>query len=225
MPMRVRSHLIPALALTALWIARSVRAEGQPATVVRVEEKPRHHVVFENEAVRVIDARLPAGDVTLHHTHAADNVPVVIRGGPLTIQPLGGAPQRSVVRAGEASLARASYTHQIANIGPGPLRFVDVEIHTAWPPRGAGDPPVPAGHQVLVDDARVRVLRHRVIRADPDLHAGPVLAVAVPPGHEEASNGPLGAPAPGSYWWREARSRDVLLPPGTEVVEIELKGL
>lgn len=42
-------------------------------TGVPVTEEPRHRVVFTNGYVRVIDASLPVGDVTLFHTHDLDN--------------------------------------------------------------------------------------------------------------------------------------------------------
>ncbi|HKS41181.1 MAG TPA: hypothetical protein VJX74_11275 [Blastocatellia bacterium] len=43
-------------------------------TAVMVLNEPRHHVKFENEYVRVIDASMPLGDTTLFHTHPLDNV-------------------------------------------------------------------------------------------------------------------------------------------------------
>jgi hypothetical protein len=192
---------------------------------VPVDREPRHHVVFTNAAVRVIDARIAVGDVTLFHTHAADNVPVCIRGGLMTVQPLGGTPQAVTARTGDASLAAGGYTHQIANAGPAPLHFVDVEIHAAAPAGAPANAPVPPGHELVLDAPRVRVLRHRV-GAGPaaDVHARPLLAVVVPPGHDRAADGPAGAPAPGAYRWRKAGSAARPLPAGTEVVEIEIKG-
>ena len=46
---------------------------GQAPAAVPVDQEPQHRVVFKNEFVRIIDATLPAGYVTLNHTHDADN--------------------------------------------------------------------------------------------------------------------------------------------------------
>ena len=57
---------------------------------VPVANEPRHHVVYQNDWVRVIDAYFPVGDTTLYHTHDRDNVPICLAGGSMTTQPLGG---------------------------------------------------------------------------------------------------------------------------------------
>ena len=36
---------------------------------VAVEQEPQHKVVFKNDYVRIIDAQLPPGYVTLNHRH------------------------------------------------------------------------------------------------------------------------------------------------------------
>src|SRR6187200_1973009 len=130
----IRAPLVVAFVLVVVSPPGHAQQEARPSTSgVPVEREPRHHVVFENAAVRVIDARLPAGDTTLYHTHTADNVPVVIRGGSMTIQPLGGARQSASPRTGDASFARGGYTHQIVNVGREALQFLDVEVHAPTP--------------------------------------------------------------------------------------------
>lgn len=46
--------------------------------VVAVSKEPRHHNVFENEFVRVLDVHLPAGDTSLFHKHETPSVFVMI---------------------------------------------------------------------------------------------------------------------------------------------------
>ena len=205
-----------ALPLKARQGATSPGASGVP-----VEQEPRHHVVFENASVKVIDAQLPAHDVTLYHTHTADNVPVVIHGGTMTVQPLGGERQPSSPRTGDASFARGGYTHQIANTGAEALHFVDVEIRApAHAP--ASEHPIPAGHQLVLDRGRVRLLRH-VAGGPSHAHERGLLAVVVPSGHDWAAGVPAGAPSPGTYWWQPPGEPSRLVPSGTETIEIEVK--
>lgn len=46
--------------------------------VVPVKDEPRHHNVFENEYLRVLDVRINPGDTSLFHKHATPSVFVVL---------------------------------------------------------------------------------------------------------------------------------------------------
>ena len=62
-----------------LWLlAGSAIAEDK---VVPIDQEPRHKLVFSNELLRIFDTKIPAGDVSLYHTHLADSVFVCIDGG------------------------------------------------------------------------------------------------------------------------------------------------
>lgn len=41
---------------------------------VQVREEPRHHWVFENNFIRILDVWLPPGDTTLYHVHNTPSV-------------------------------------------------------------------------------------------------------------------------------------------------------
>lgn len=45
---------------------------------VQVSQEPRHHIVLENEWVRVLDVRIPPHDTTLMHKHSTPSVFVVL---------------------------------------------------------------------------------------------------------------------------------------------------
>jgi hypothetical protein len=53
-------------------------SSAQTAAAVPVDQEPQHKVVFKNEFVRVLDATLPPGYVTLNHAHNVDNVSVAM---------------------------------------------------------------------------------------------------------------------------------------------------
>ena len=150
-------------------------------TGVPVTEEPRHKVVFANGYVRVIDASLPVGDVTLFHTHELDNVPVVITGGTIRTQVVHGATSDTTLEVGRAWFAKAAYTHQIANIGATPLRFIDAEILARWQSSGAGS--TQSGPETtIVENDIVRVARivlNPQVSLAPHVHAQPLLHVEV----------------------------------------------
>ena len=57
---------------------------------VPVEKEPHHHIVFQNQYVRVLHVLFPAGQVSLFHTHSNDNVGIPISGDQSQAQPQGG---------------------------------------------------------------------------------------------------------------------------------------
>jgi glyoxylate utilization-related uncharacterized protein len=61
--------------LLLLCILQVIVCSGQ----VPVSKEPRHHNVFENDYVRVLDVHLPAGDTSLFHKHETPSVFVMIR--------------------------------------------------------------------------------------------------------------------------------------------------
>jgi quercetin dioxygenase-like cupin family protein len=129
-------------------------------TAVPVGNEPRHHVVFQNDYVRVIDAVVPAGDVTLFHTHSIDNVPVAISGGRMKTEVLGGKVTESDVKTGGVWFAPASYTHRISNIGQTTLRFIDAEILKS-PRSNTATPSLRKypGHRLELENEQVRIYR------------------------------------------------------------------
>jgi quercetin dioxygenase-like cupin family protein len=150
--------LIKLLAFHLLSFAIVVALPLQSA--VPVLKEPRHIVKFENKYVRVIDASVPVGDATLYHTHGIDNVPVAVSGGQLKTQLAGKEATFSTVATGAVSYARATYTHQITNVGNTHVRFIDAEILQS--PGGASKTPLlenVTGTTLEIDNERVRVYR------------------------------------------------------------------
>ena len=158
-----------------------------------------HTVKFENAVVRVIDAALPVGHATLNHTHSRDNLPVAVAGGRVATTLIGGAPVESAVKVGQVSFAVGGYTHVVANVGPTPLHFIDVELRTSAP--ASATPPAKApplgGHVLELREragpcASCRLAPGR--RLEPHMHAGAVLEVLV--GGETVARG-AGIEGPG----------------------------
>ena len=206
-----------------------VPASPAAQTIVPVEQEPSHVIVFENAVVRVIDAAVPVGHETLYHTHSRDNVPVAVATGRVATTVIGRASVESDVRVGQLWFAAGGYTHRVRNVGPTPLRYIDVELRTSTPatttPPAAAAPL--AGHALELSNARVRV--HRVIvapgrRLEPHRHTGAVLEVRV--GGDTVAHG-AGMARPivvGAFQWHADGALDTVRNAGRvpyEVVEIE----
>jgi len=193
---------------------------------VPVANEPRHHVVYQNDWVRVIDAFFPVGDTTFYHTHDRDNVPICLAGGSMTTQPLGGTPQPGTAHAGGVGFARASYTHKIANVGQTDLHFLDVEILQPPHSDALGPQAGLANHSLEFDNDRLRVFRVRGPGTDSPAHVHPhhVLEVVVSAAISVPANPgrTVLPPPPGSLTWHEPR-QPVHTPSGVEVIEIEIK--
>lgn len=54
---------------TAVVAAVTLHAR-QDDKIVPVHQEPRHHLVFDSAAVRILDIQIPPGDTTLFHTHS-----------------------------------------------------------------------------------------------------------------------------------------------------------
>lgn len=203
-----------AMTRTTFAAAALLFAQAAPRSVP-VGQEPRHHVMFSNEYVRVIDAVIAPDDTTLFHTHSRDNVPVSISGGRMQTEVLGGSTTESTVQPGGAWFAKASYTHRISNVGTTTLRFIDAELVSI--PSFASPLPEPIkdvpGLSLEIDNERVRVYR---IRLDPGQSTGPHrhflpgLEVVVAPsrlrvagaGKQEDSD-----ESPGQFLWRSGPFR------------------
>ena len=126
----------------------SVILYGQERAAVPIEQEPQHKVVFKNDFVRIIDATLPPGYVTLNHTHAADHVSVTISTEP------SGQGARGFGRAG---FTRGGYSHSVTNSGQGIMRFIVVEpLKSDHPNTTPADLPK---HTLETENDRVRIYR------------------------------------------------------------------
>src|SRR5688572_32749047 len=81
--------MIKYLTLTgALYVSILVSAQ------VQVRDEPRHHNVFENEFVRILDVHLGPKDTTLYHLHNTPSVFIIFTNTNVGSQLKGGQPQK-----------------------------------------------------------------------------------------------------------------------------------
>jgi len=179
--------------------------------VVPVGEEPRHHVVFQNKYVRVIDAAIAPGDTTLFHTHSVNNVPVVIAGGNLRTEILGGKITESSLEVGGVWFAPATYTHSIKNIGKTTVRIIDAEVLSSLPAASTatetGNVP---GRTLVLENEQVRIYSIKLARGETTgffTHTRPVLQVEVTGGrisvNQRGSSKKEKKVKPGEFHWTE----------------------
>src|SRR5215831_8438016 len=132
-------------ALLMLWFALQATKPGIP-----VEQEPQHRVVLKNDFVRVLDAKLPPGYVTLHHAHDADSVSVTIATGRTTEAP-------DTRRVGRATFSKGGYSHTVTNSNSEFMRFIVVEAMKSDRP-GAAALQLP-NHTLETENDRLRIYR------------------------------------------------------------------
>ena len=125
----VKKANVPAVAVPARTENSSKIPLKEP---VPVEMEPHHHVVLQNQYVRVLDVLFPPGDPSLFHTHSNDNVSIALSGDKTHAQLMGGdwgAP--TAVVPGQVAFHKAQgqpYTHRVGSAGAQPFHVIDVEI-------------------------------------------------------------------------------------------------
>jgi len=108
-----------------------VAGTGTGKDPVPVEREPHHHVVFENQYVRLLDVVVPPGEMTLFHTHSLDNVAVLLADTSLKNQNPGEDWTERPITHGSVGFragTKAPYTHRIMNTGAVVFHVMDVEI-------------------------------------------------------------------------------------------------
>ena len=99
-------------------------------------QEPRHRLVFQSPLVRVLDVRLPPGDTTAYHIHAARMVGVAVQ-GPRVWSQAPGAPPGPIATPEAAPYVfdnwsqTLPYTHRVANVDTLPMHYVVAESSCA----------------------------------------------------------------------------------------------
>jgi quercetin dioxygenase-like cupin family protein len=106
-------------------------AAGTATDPVAVEQEPHHHVIFENQYVRVLDVVVDPGDTTLFHKHSLDNVAVQLNDAAIKRQFPGEDWVATPAKEGSAGFVagtKTPYVHRISNTGATVFHVLDVEI-------------------------------------------------------------------------------------------------
>lgn len=100
---------------------------------IQVSQEPRHHKVFENEWVRILDVHIPPHDTTLMHKHSTPSVFMVLSntktGSQVLIEP--GKPSFANGNIWFESFADTPRIHRVWNEDTVEFHVIDMELlHT-----------------------------------------------------------------------------------------------
>lgn len=202
---------------------------------VRIDEEPRHRLVYQNHYARVFDVVIPPGDTTRFHVHAAPMTGVVIQDARNWTQTLGALP--GPVKAGNSPgtilenwTSTLPYAHRVGNVDVVAIHYIVGE----WLASSGIDVPPLGGSptlQLIKEGAVARV--YRIVLAPGEstemhTHASPGLIVQVTAGTVTDEGAPhpaaFGGSGAGAWRWRDPGHRHLLRNTGTapaQVVEID----
>ncbi len=99
---------------------------------VPVSKEPRHHVVFENEKVRLLNVLLPPGDTTQYHVHSTPSVFICFTKTNTTSQLIHQQPVQGTSNAGYVWFENLKpphiKTHRVWNQDIDTFHVMDVEV-------------------------------------------------------------------------------------------------
>jgi len=142
--------------IASVLFASAFSCSGQ----VQVSQEPRHHKVFENRWVRVLDVHIPPGDTTMIHKHSTPSVFIVLTGTKTGSQ--------VIVEPAELRLTQGNIwfegfynkprIHRVWNSDTTEFHVMDIELPNQHP--GSIDPPLTIqGFTPLLDEKPLRGYR------------------------------------------------------------------
>ena len=112
--------------LTVLFCAFQLHAQ------VLVHQEPRHHPVFENGKIRILDVHLPPGDTTQYHLHHTPSLFLFFSNTKIVTQLQGSEPTEGSTTAGkmlyENLASPHTRIHRVWDIDTSELHVMDIEL-------------------------------------------------------------------------------------------------
>jgi len=111
-----------------LILAGALQAQAPAANPVPVKEEPHHHLMFENEYVRVWAFSLPGHEATLLHTHDLPYIGVAVGAGDF-INAVPGKPEAHATPVdGQTSYSKGGFAHVVRTDAGTPFRNFTIEL-------------------------------------------------------------------------------------------------
>ena len=85
-------------------------------------------VQVDNDHLRVTEWRFTPGAATGYHRHAYDYVVVPVVDGELELIGPDGGRSRALLAQGKSYFRNAGAEHDVVNVGPGNMAFVEIEL-------------------------------------------------------------------------------------------------
>ena len=106
----------------------SMATLAQQQQPVEITSEPRHHLVFENEYVRVFDVTVEPKGSTLVHHHSHDYLFVTLGDSDVVSERPGEKPVELVVKDGETRFTPGNFSHAAINKSEKPFRNITIEL-------------------------------------------------------------------------------------------------
>lgn len=102
---------------------------------VNVRDEPRHHNVFENEFIRVLDVHLGPKDTTLYHLHNTPSVFIILANVKVASQLAGQQPQKGANISGITTYDNIATPriHRVWNEDTSWFHVLDIELIASQP--------------------------------------------------------------------------------------------
>jgi len=112
------------------------------AVAVAVDKEPVHHLVLDNERVRVFDVTVPPKGATLLHQHDRDYVFVTLGDSEVVNERQGSAPVTLKLKDADTRYVKGGFAHVAKNVADRPFHNITIELKDPGKPLcGAADTP------------------------------------------------------------------------------------
>jgi hypothetical protein len=108
--------------------AKKPASAAAGAEIVPIDKEPSHHLVFENEYVRVFRVEVAPHSETKYHQHDRDYVWVSVGDSDVESVRVGASAVALLPKDGEAQFTKGGFAHKAVNKGDKPFRNVTVEL-------------------------------------------------------------------------------------------------
>lgn len=106
----------------------SMATLAQQQQPVEITSEPRHHLVFENEYVRVFDVTVEPKGSTLVHHHSHDYLFVTLGDSDVVSERPGEKPVELVLKDGETRFTAGNFSHAAINKSEKPFHNITIEL-------------------------------------------------------------------------------------------------
>lgn len=120
-PAMYSSLLIPSLLFAAMWAA-------EPPSAVEIASEPHHHLVLQNQYVRVFKVEVPPQQSTMMHWHAHDYAYVTIGDAEFSNELSGKPPATVKLQNGETRFFPGNFAHLARDLAGTPFHNVTIEF-------------------------------------------------------------------------------------------------
>jgi quercetin dioxygenase-like cupin family protein len=212
----------------ASWCALLFGLCSVAAAQIPVQQEPHHRPVFENQDLRILDINIPAGEITLEHTHSNDYAGVCIQGASARLRPQGADWRKPGQRCMPGRIGVTDYTdkpvtHTVQNMDT--VGFHQVLVENLRKSGWSSYPPISAPATTLAKESRSFLVYEVQLggesRETTHTHQVPTVAILV---SGDAASGTHVLDQPGRWIFIPAgKSHTLTSQGGAKLVEIEVR--